>query len=328
MVLWNDPGGYDAYRTGPRFRDPKPDEKEAARYGVRRNLPPEVEQRVKKQGWSLSDLQEVVHLFVMHYDVAGVSRRCFKILQDERKLSVHFMLDVDGTIYQTLDLKERAWHATVANDHSIGIEIAHPGAYPQPGHPAMRRWYAKDWRGRHMKYPGFVGDPGVRTKDFVARPARPDLYDGIINGRKVYQYDFTKEQYAALAHLTAALARVFPKIDLKYPMRPDGSPILGQLPKEAAAPAPRPRRPLSRPEEQGRPGTRVRLATHCRAGSGTQSLTAKAVSPYHCGVAPTPHPKLVHHATHQSHHRLRSARSRRSDHFDRRRIRPDDSRFR
>ena len=40
------------------------------------------------------------------------------------------MLDLDGTIYQTLDLKEGAWHATVANGRSIGIEIANIGAYP------------------------------------------------------------------------------------------------------------------------------------------------------------------------------------------------------
>jgi len=44
----------------------------------------------------------------MHYDVCGVSRQYFKVLHDYRGLSVHFMLDIDGTIYQTLDLNERA----------------------------------------------------------------------------------------------------------------------------------------------------------------------------------------------------------------------------
>ncbi|MEM9559092.1 MAG: N-acetylmuramoyl-L-alanine amidase, partial [Planctomycetota bacterium] len=39
---------------------------------------------------------------------------------------------VDGTIYQTLDVTERAWHATKANSRSVGIEIAQIGAYP-PG---------------------------------------------------------------------------------------------------------------------------------------------------------------------------------------------------
>ena len=52
-------------------------------------------------------------------------------LHDRRGLSVHFLLDVDGTLYQTLDLRERAWHAgesffrgrRCCNDFSIGIEL-------------------------------------------------------------------------------------------------------------------------------------------------------------------------------------------------------------
>jgi hypothetical protein len=64
------------------------------------------------------------------------------------------MLDLDGTLYQALDLKvnavlcvrasgsngsivvivqEKAFHATIANGRSIGIEIANVGAYPVGG---------------------------------------------------------------------------------------------------------------------------------------------------------------------------------------------------
>ena len=57
-------------------------------------------------GWDIPLLQRVVDQFVIHYDVAGTSRNCFEVLQDKRGLSVHFMLDLDGTIYQSLDLKE------------------------------------------------------------------------------------------------------------------------------------------------------------------------------------------------------------------------------
>jgi len=57
---------------------------------------------------------------------------------------VHFMLDVDGTIYQTLDVKERAWQATKANDRSVGIEIANIGAYPANGNSTvLSEWYRK-----------------------------------------------------------------------------------------------------------------------------------------------------------------------------------------
>jgi N-acetyl-anhydromuramyl-L-alanine amidase AmpD len=87
-------------------------------------------ERVKEQGWTLSDLQEQVDQFVIHFDVCGTSRQCFKILHDIRGLSVQFMCDIDGTIYQTLDLKESAWHATISNSRSVGIEIANLGAFP------------------------------------------------------------------------------------------------------------------------------------------------------------------------------------------------------
>ena len=40
-------------------------------------------------------------------DVEGYSKGTFRVLHDMRGLSVHFMLDLDGTIYQTLDLKVR-----------------------------------------------------------------------------------------------------------------------------------------------------------------------------------------------------------------------------
>ena len=67
--------------------------------------------------------QETVDQVVLHYDAAGTSRRCFEILHDVRGLSCHLLLDVDGTVRQTLDLALRARHATVANDRSVGIEI-------------------------------------------------------------------------------------------------------------------------------------------------------------------------------------------------------------
>ncbi len=148
VVLWTDPGGYDAYRTEKRFAPwdqapwTPPDSGSGGatpnRYGLRfaRSLPPDTLERVRGGGWTLADLQDRIDLFVIHYDVCGASRQCFKVLHDHRGLSVHFLLDLDGTIYQTLDLKERAWHAGPANDRSIGIEIANIGAYPlQPPLP-------------------------------------------------------------------------------------------------------------------------------------------------------------------------------------------------
>jgi len=230
VVLWTDAGGYDAYRLEKRFRAAEQPENKA-RYGLRGNLPEAIAARVAQQGWELADLQQVVHQFVLHFDAAGTSRRCFEILQDVRNLSVHFMLDVDGTIYQTLDLKERAWHATIANDFAIGIEIAHPGAWSAPRHADMMRWYERDEQGWRMKFPGFLGDPGVRTPDFVPRPARPEPVQGKVHGKDLWQFDYTPQQYRALARLTAALSKVFPRIRLEVPRNPDGTVRTTALPE-------------------------------------------------------------------------------------------------
>jgi N-acetyl-anhydromuramyl-L-alanine amidase AmpD len=171
-----DPGGYDAYRPHRHF-DPDQtlprDSDDVARYhSFRRNLPPGLEGRVKREGWRVEDLRRVVRKVVLHYDAAGSSRRCFEILHDVRGLSAHFLLDTDGTIFQTLDVKERAWHAGKANDHTVGIEIANLGAYEDPGRLE-----------------------GATVK-------------GTVHGQTLYQLPYTDAQYEALADLLAALCRV------------------------------------------------------------------------------------------------------------------------
>src|SRR5206468_1976010 len=149
--------------------------------------------------------------------------QCFNVLHDHRGLSVHFMLDLDGTIYQTLDLKERAWHATIANSRSVGIEIANMGCYGNEENSPLNQWYAKDPEGKtRITIPEKLGDGGIRTPNFVGRPARNEPVTGVIQGRELTQYDFTPQQYHALAHLTAALCRVFPKIKCDYPRDASG----------------------------------------------------------------------------------------------------------
>lgn len=225
VVLWTDPGGYDAYRTTRFFARPEDPESEQPRprYGERQAHDPAVDTRVRASGWTLEDLRGVVDQFVLHYDAAGTSRTCFRVLHDLRGLSVHFLLDVDGTIYQTLDVRERAWHATVANNRSVGVEIAHIGAYRSADEPVVRTWYGPDGAGRvRLTVPDRLGDGGVRTPGFVGYPARPEPVAGVINGSPLAMWDLTEEQYAALIRLTAALHRALPGIDLDYPRAPGG----------------------------------------------------------------------------------------------------------
>ncbi|MCA8971001.1 MAG: N-acetylmuramoyl-L-alanine amidase [Planctomycetes bacterium] len=232
VVLWDEPGAYDAYAQELRFPDEPGDPKskpKGARHGIRKGLPDDVATQIADRGWSLAELRDQVDQFVVHYDVCGTSRQCFKILHDRRGLSVHFMLDVDGTIYQTLDLKERAWHGTKANDRSVGVEIAHIGAYPKPEHRVLVEWYDRNetdlpaGKGPRVRFPKWMKTTGVRTADFVARPARPALIEGVVQGQRLYQFDFTDEQYEALAHLVATLHEALPRIALDAPREPDGS---------------------------------------------------------------------------------------------------------
>ena len=245
VVLWIDPGGYDAYRVERRFSPYDESNWETSkfsvkslatpnRYGLRRNTTTEPHlEKIRGGGWDLPLLQSVIDQFVVHFDVSGTSRQCFKTLHDARDLSVHFLLDLDGTIYQTLDLKERAWHATTSNTRSVGIEIANIGAYEPAQTAPFAEWYQRDAKGEvRITLPAALGDSGVRTPNFVGRPARAGLVTGEIQGRQLQQYDFTSEQYAALIKLTATLCRVFPRLKCDYPRDDRGRVVPDKLPDD------------------------------------------------------------------------------------------------
>jgi len=243
VVLWLDPGGYDAYRVERRFAPLEKSGWEASqedvktlnspnRYGLRRaSLSSNELERVRGGGWDLPLLQRVVDQFVLHFDVAGTSQTCFRTLQDDRGLSVHFMLDLDGTIYQTLDLKERAFHATTSNDRSVGVEIANLGAYPANGKNPLGEWYHTNAAGQTtIIIPERFAGGGLRTTNFAGHPARNEPVQGKIQNEDLVQYDFTREQYAALTQLTASLCRIFPKLKCQYPVDAAGNLITHKLP--------------------------------------------------------------------------------------------------
>jgi N-acetyl-anhydromuramyl-L-alanine amidase AmpD len=242
IVLWMDPGGYDAYRVERRFSPfeksswtdstaAEPELSSPNRYGLRRSALTDAEiERVRGGGWDLPLLQKVVDQFVIHFDVCGVSRQCFNVLQDHRDLAVHFMLDIDGTIYQTLDLKERAPHATIANTRSVGIEIANMGSYSRSEENPLPNWYKHEANGQTtITIPARLGNGGIRTPNFVGHPSRPELIKGKIQGTELEQYDFTPQQYAALVKLTATLCTVLPRIECKYPTNAAGELIPHKL---------------------------------------------------------------------------------------------------
>ena len=83
--------------------------------------------------------QRKLRYFVNHWDVCLNSTSCQNVL-NKRGASVHFLIDNDGTIYQTLDMQHAAWHAgsSRTNRPSVGVEISN--AY----YPKYQDWYVKN----------------------------------------------------------------------------------------------------------------------------------------------------------------------------------------
>jgi N-acetyl-anhydromuramyl-L-alanine amidase AmpD len=227
VVTWLDPGGYDATRPDCAFQDRQLPTAPAAgcntpsRIGNGRRLSAAAKAKAVRaprgsESVGLEALRAQVNAVVVHYDEAYTSAHCFKVLQDMRGLSCHFLLDLDGTIYQTCDLRERARHAGVANDRSVGIEIAHPGALTAK----RRELYEQGAKSTRFRLPKGVTRGALKGEWF--RPARRDPVKGTIQGRTIEQYDFTEAQYEALTKLLAALNQALPEIRLKAPRTEDG----------------------------------------------------------------------------------------------------------
>ena len=83
-----------------------------------------------------------VRLFVNHWDVCLNSKSCNDIL-NRSGISVQFLIDNDGTIYQTMDMQHGAWHAGTerVNRASVGVEISN--AY----YPKYADWYVQNGYG-------------------------------------------------------------------------------------------------------------------------------------------------------------------------------------
>jgi hypothetical protein len=150
VVRWHDADGMSAYATSPPLGPTAPghapevaaamrptDVAPAPRHGVRRRVHALSDDLGAIVGEDVSDatmtteeeIRDAIDKVVIHYDACGSSAKCFDVLHNQRGLSCHFLIDVDGTIYQTLDARERAWHATTANDSSVGVELAHRGRW-------------------------------------------------------------------------------------------------------------------------------------------------------------------------------------------------------
>jgi len=117
--------------------------------------------------------------FVNHWDAALSSESCAKIIA-KRGLSMHFLIDNDGTIYQLMDIQHPAFQAGSRfwNINSIGVEISN--AF----YLKYQSWYEKRGFGK-----------------------RPIMEDYKLNNRKIPSHlGFYPVQLQALGALWAAIA--------------------------------------------------------------------------------------------------------------------------
>jgi N-acetylmuramoyl-L-alanine amidase len=75
-------------------------------------------------------------MLILHYTGMKTAQDAIDRLRDpQARVSSHYVVDEDGTIYQLVAEDRRAWHAGISfwrgrtglNDFSIGIEIVNPG---------------------------------------------------------------------------------------------------------------------------------------------------------------------------------------------------------
>lgn len=133
-----------------------------------------------KKGFKKSIDKRNPSFFVCHWDVCLSSQSCFNVLEN-RGLSVHFLIDNDGTIYQLMDMNDIAYHAggKTWNDKSIGVEISN--AY----YLDKQQWYVKQGLGE-----------------------RPIIKDAVVHGEKLQPFTgFYPEQIDALKALMKAVNR-------------------------------------------------------------------------------------------------------------------------
>jgi N-acetyl-anhydromuramyl-L-alanine amidase AmpD len=204
VVLWNEAEGFDGYAQMCVERQymsqspccAHPFKRYAERKGMKHR--------------DLAALKQQVTQLVLHLDGCVNSRSCFYSMHDTPRpdggcgLSAHFMVDADGTIYQTLDLLESAWHAEQSNSYSVGVEICNRG---DAGRNELDRLPA----------------------EYRSRPVK----DVTINGHVIHAFDFRPEQYESVIALARAVVRLLPQVRPVVPER-DGRPLLETLPDPLA----------------------------------------------------------------------------------------------
>ena len=213
VINYREPPFWDATREvcQPTATDPAPKCMGGVPYG---KLPKPYTKRyalrpmLRRYGMNppLEAVKAAIKQFVIHHDGCTSADMCFSVLQNERGLSCHFLIDNDGTIYQTIDLALMAYHAAEWNTASIGVEFCN--------------------RGDAIKYPSTYEGGKYGPKRNVKKIK--------INNSTMLAFEFTPAQIDSLTRLSRALQRLLPNIPAEFPQASPGVQSWDTLPPSAS----------------------------------------------------------------------------------------------
>jgi N-acetyl-anhydromuramyl-L-alanine amidase AmpD len=167
----------------------------------------------------LARLKDVVNKIVLHTDVARTAADCFRILVEEG-LSSHFIIDWDGTIYQTCDPMYTTLHAGEVNKLAIGFDLNN--VLPNL---AAKGYSSVTYAGEMAMVPGVTGIDDPQSPFYRPRGTRRK----VINRIECMSYGYCDAQYTAFLAVLKALLKVLPNIKPYPPMDESGQVILNVI---------------------------------------------------------------------------------------------------
>ncbi len=135
-----------------------------------------------------------IQYLVLHHTVSPTSQATFNAL-NSRGLSVHYILDKDGTLYYVVDERLTAWHAGCAshsscnpkylhvNSESIGVEIVNRGDGLDPF--TDQQYASLNYLINQLvrKYPNFKDDTEHVLGHYMITSSKKDPADNFAWGR-------------------------------------------------------------------------------------------------------------------------------------------------
>ena len=202
VVLWDEAHGLNAYDESVVKSQDRKTGKTAIIKGKRYST-----RSILKPNPTLEQLKNIITQMFFHHTGNLSASSTFETLQKERGLSITFILGDDGTLFQTLDIKEKAWHGGTNNPMSIGIEICS--------------------RASATKFPNDYDEYHQKTNHVLPRKKRYDKAQNMM----IWGYEYNDAQYAALVKLVATITKIFPNLtNADFPRSPGNKIIESVIP--------------------------------------------------------------------------------------------------